>query len=314
MADIGKQLAAAQVGLAQGMQRLAQLGGAGVDLRLELQALQRLAGAVLLQFGRHGVDAARHGRELVVTVQRNAVLQLALAQQQRARTQLIERAAQRAVEVQRGGHRQHRQGAGHRQPEAAHPGQRGVGRRALTGHGVGLAGHAFGDQLPHVAPLRAVEHRRQRLPGLLRIGAWGQRLGGVHRPFQFGHAGAQHAQRVLAPQVLAAGGRAVVERDGLRGQHLQVFQRQPHVTPQPFAHLGLCAGTLLALRHPGAQPLLGGRQLHEGGADVAGNAATRHLAFGHAQRGGGAQAFQHGSGRQQTQRNGQSASKHGGIV
>ena len=61
MADVGKELAPAQVGLTEGLQRLAQFGGARVHLRLQLLALLCFARAVLLQFGRHVVDAARHG-------------------------------------------------------------------------------------------------------------------------------------------------------------------------------------------------------------------------------------------------------------
>ena len=146
---------------------------------------------------------------------------------------------------------------------------------------------------------------------MLRVGAGCQRYGGVHRPFEVGHAGAQHGQRVLTPQVLVASGRAVVQPDGLRRQRCQPIQRVPHVALQPFPRLGLGAGALLALRHPRAQQLFGGREFHERRADVAGDAVLRDPAFCHVQCGRRDHAFENDSGGQQAQCNGEATAKHG---
>ena len=78
VADIGKELGAAAVDIAQAFIGLPQLAGARVDFRAQLFAGFQQAGAMLLDGAGHVVEALRQGGEFVAALQLDAVIEIAL--------------------------------------------------------------------------------------------------------------------------------------------------------------------------------------------------------------------------------------------
>jgi hypothetical protein len=210
--------------------------------------------------------------------------------------------------------RRERERGGGGEPQHAHRAQRGVGRIAFADHRLGLARHAVGEQPAQVAALRHAEQARQRIPGRARVGAGLQRPRRGHRALQVVEAARQHRDRVLALQVLGPPPLVVVELDRARRQRAQPGQRRAHVGLQAVALRGVGVGVELHLRDPGAQPLLGRRELHEAELDVARDPAPLHVALGRAQRPHGERALQHGGGGQHGEGDGQALAEHSVIV
>ncbi len=314
VADVGKQLTAARVGLAQRLERALQLGGARHHLRFELLARTGLARLVFGQRRGHGVHAARHRGELGVALGWHAVVEPAFFERARAVAQLLQRLAQRPRKVQRSQQRRDRQRGSHGQPQAPRQGHRAVGGRAFAGHGRRLARDGVAKQHAQIAALRLVEHGRQGQPGLAGIGARCQRAGVGDGPLQRAQVALQHRQRVEPPQLFGAAVGAVVQCLRRIGQLLQPAQALAQRGLQGIADGGVGAGALLQLGHPRAQLLLRGREIDEAQLDVAGQAPALDLPMRLVEHPHGTQALQHHGGGQGDQRKRQAAAQHGEAI
>ncbi len=172
----------------------------------------------------------------------------------------------------------------------------------------------MGNELPQVAPFRAFKHSRQGVPGLAGLHVGRQRWFLPNRHAQRFHALPQHLQRVLPRRLLGLGAGFQTHHRCPLGQVRQLAHDGAHALLEriPLGHVA--ASAYLELRHPGAQALLGGRQLHKALVNIAGDAATHHLPLGLASGQHRSHRLQHHGGGQQNQHQTESSTKHADIV